>query len=163
MRLMLVVMHPPPAVIEAVCEDTCALAEGIDYVDSARLARREVRPDGRVLSVQHWQARANVPKLLRPHLDGGLLRWTLTIEREPNAATCRWHAESSAIQVPGQCRGSIDFHPAAGGRGTRLDVQAAFETTHEGLRAIFGRMLAQHWRLVADAAGRRLAASAPGA
>lgn len=161
MKLMLVVMQPPHAVIDAICERTCELAGDIDYVESAQVASRQLEPDGRIVCVQRWRARANVPELLRPHLDSGLLDWALTIERRPEAPECRWRAESVAVQVPGHCEGTIGFSAAAGGRGTRIELRAEIASSNEGVRMIFGRLLAQHWRAVAEAAARRLAASAP--
>lgn len=161
MKLMLVVMQPRYAVVETLCEHTCELARELDYVESASVRSRRVSPEGVVLCVQRWRARPTVPALLRPHLEDGLLRWTLSIERRIGGHECSWHAESAAIQVPGRCQGTMAFLPAAGGRGTAIDLRYDFPATHEGLRTIFGALVANHWRRLAEAAARRIAVSAP--
>ncbi|MGE5339150.1 MAG: hypothetical protein ACM3PU_15080 [Gemmatimonadota bacterium] len=161
MKLMLVMMQPRSAVIAALCDHTCELAGEIKYVASAHVASRHVTPDGDVVCVQRWRARADVPELLRPHLEDGLHDWTLTFERRAGAYACHWRAESAAVQVPGSCQGIIGFAPAIGGRGTRIEVHAEFAAGSEGLRVIFGRLLAQHWRALVAAAARRLEANPP--
>ena len=163
MKLMLVVMQPPAPMIEALCEQTCDLAHALDHVESAHVVSRHVTPEGLVVCVQRWRARATVPLLLQPHLEDGLLEWTLTFERQLGAYACRWRAESAAIQVPGHCHGSLELTPAAGGRGTRIDLRCEFAATNEGLRTIFGSLLARHWRSLAEAAAGRVGASAPAA
>lgn len=160
MKLVIVVMQPRGAVAEAMCEQTCELARELDYVESASVRSRYVSPEGVVRCVQRWRARAAVPALLRPHFEDGLLRWTLAIERRIGAHECAWRARSAAIQVPGRCHGTMAFLPAAGGRGTAIELSYDFPATHEGLRTIFGSMVASHWRRLAEAAGRRMALSA---
>lgn len=161
MKLAFVVMAPPAAMVDALCDRTCDLAGDIEHVESARLVRRHIDADGLVVSVQRWRAEASVPALLRPHLEESLLDWTLTVERRLGAFECRWHAESAARQLPGRCHGTLGFGPAIGGRATRIDLRCDFPTANEGLRAIFERLVAQHWRSLAEAAARR--ASLPAA
>ena len=163
MRLVIVVMHPREAVIDALCEHTCDLAAELDHVESARLVSRRVTPDGTVLIVQRWRARARVPALLRPHLEEGLLDWTLWIERPARGHECIWRAESTAVQMPGRCNGVMTFLPAAGNRGTCVEIRCDVAATNEGLRTIFGRLVANHWRSVADAGARLIAARQRGA
>jgi hypothetical protein len=160
MKLLLVLMQPRAALMESICERTCELAGELHYVDSARVVSRQIMADGSLVCVQRWRARADVPELLRPHLDVGLLDWTLTLEREPGAHECRWRAESAAIQLSGRCLGTIEFAPAIGGRGTRMRVRGEFTAANEGLRTIFARLAAQHWRGLAEAAVRAAAATA---
>lgn len=159
MKLTLVVMAPPAAMADAFCDRTCDLAHSVEHVESAELVSRNVDADGRVVCVQRWRARASVPALLRPHLEPSLLDWTLTLERRPGALDCRWHAQSAARQLPGRCRGTIEFSPAIGGRATRIDLRCEFPAVSEGLRTILERLLAQHWRSVADAAQASLPAA----
>ncbi|MEO7937048.1 MAG: hypothetical protein ABIR55_00330 [Burkholderiaceae bacterium] len=158
---MLVVMQAPAPMFEALCEHTCALAPALEHVESAHVVSRHVSPDGLVVCVQRWRARATVPQLLQPHLEDGLLDWTLTFERQLGTHACRWHADSAAIQVPGHCHGTLELTSAAGGRGTRIDLHCDFAVTHEGLRTIFGSLLARHWRGLADAAARHVGATLP--
>ena len=161
MKLTLVVMAAPTAMVEALCDRTCDLADRLEHVASARLVSRRIDADGLVVCVQRWRARASVPALLRPHLEESLLDWTLTFERRLGALECRWHAESAARQLPGRCHGTLDFRPAIAGRATRIDLRCDVPATSEGLRAIFERLLAQHWRSLADAAARRASPSLP--
>ncbi len=163
MKLMLVVMQAPAPMMQALCDHTCELACEFDHVDSARVISRRITPEGRVVCVQRWRARATVPALLQPHLEDGLLDWTLTLERQIGALAFRWQAESAAVQVPGHCHGTLELSPAVGGRGTRIDLQCHVVATNEGLRTIFGSLLAGHWRSLVDAAARRVTASVPGA
>jgi len=163
MKLVIVVMHPRAAVMDALCEHTCELAHGLAHVDSARLQSRRVTPEGTVLSVQRWRARAAVPTLLRPHLEEGLLEWTLSIEWPVGGHTCLWRAESAAVQTPGRCHGTLAFLPAAGDRGTCIELCCDFAAANEALRTIFGRLLADHWRSLAEASARWIAANAPAA
>jgi hypothetical protein len=160
MNLMLVVMQPAAPLMELLCEHTCDLARELAYVDSAHLLTRRVTREGLVICQQRWRARASVPTLLQPHIEVGLLDWTLTFEREPGASECRWRAESAAVQVPGRCHGTITMAPAVGGRGTRVVLQGDFAATNEGLRTLFGALLARHWRSLTEAAARRVAATA---
>ena len=162
-KLMLVVMQPLAPVMEALCEHTCELARELEHVESAQVASRRISPEGLVVCVQRWRARAGVPALLRPHLEDDLLAWTLTFERRLGANECRWHAESAAVQVPGRCHGTLQFMPAAGGRGTRIELRCDFAATNEGLRTIFGTLLARHWRSLTEAAAARVAATWPAA
>jgi hypothetical protein len=161
-KLALVVMAPPAAIADAICDRTCELADGLAHVQSATPMSRHLDADGCVVSVQRWRAKASVPALLKPHLEESLLDWTLTFERRPGALDCRWHAESAARQLPHRCHGTMQFLPAIGGRATRIDLRCEFAAANEGLRTIFGRLLAEHWRSIADAAARgAAAASAP--
>lgn len=157
MKLALVAMAPPAAMIDALCDRTCDLAGALAHVQSARVVSRSIDADGLVVCVQRWRARASVPALLRPHLEESLLDWTLTFERRLGALDCTWHAESPARQLAGHCRGSLEARPAIGGRASRIDLHCEFATTNEGLRTIFARLLAQHWRSLVDAAARRAA------
>jgi len=161
MKLILVVMQPPAPVMEALCEHTCELARELEHVESAHVVSRHITPGGRVVCVQRWRARAPVPALLSPHLEDGLLDWTLTFERQFGTRECRWHAESAAVQVPGRCNGTLEIMPAAGGRGTRIELCCDFAATNEGLRTIFSTLLARHWRSLAEAAAGRVAATSP--
>lgn len=154
MKLALVAMTPPAAMIDALCERTCDLASALAHVRSAHVVSRSIDADGLVVCVQCWRARASVPALLRPHLEESLLDWTLTFERRLGALECSWHAESAARQLAGNCRGTLAARPAIGGRATRIDLRCDFATTNEGLRTIFARLLAQHWRSLVDAAAR---------
>jgi len=162
MKLLVVVMHTREAVIDALCEHTCELASQLDHVDSAHLQSRRVTDEGTVLCMQRWRARASVPLLLRPHLEDGLLEWTLSMERPVGGHECDWRAESAAVQVPGRCHGALVFLPAAGGRGTCIEITYDFAAPNEGLRTIFGTMVANHWRSLAEAGARWIAASARG-
>ena len=161
MKLILVVMQPPAPVMEAMCEHTCELAPALEHVQDAHVLSRCVTPEGSVVCRQRWRARATVPALLSPHLEDGLLDWTLTFERQPGARQCRWHAESAAVQVPGRCNGTLEAMPAAGGRGTRIELCCEFAAANEGLRTIFTALLAHHWRSLAEAAASRVAATLP--
>jgi len=163
MKLTLVAMAPPAAMIATLCDRTCDLAGAIAHVQSARVVSRKIDGEGLVVCVQRWRARASVPPLLRPHLEESLLDWTLTFERRLGALDCRWHAESAARQLPGDCRGSVEAQPAIGGRATRIDLSCEFPAANEGLRTIFARLLAQHWRSLVDAAARAAAPSLPAA
>lgn len=162
LNLLLVVMQPPAPLMEALCEHTCDLARELAHVDSARLLSRSVTREGLVVCQQRWRARASVPALLQPHIEDGLLEWTLTFERQPGDSVCRWRAESAAVQVPGRCHGTLTMTPAAGGRGTRIVLQGDFAATNAGLRTVFGALLARHWRSLAEAAGRRVASARAG-
>jgi hypothetical protein len=162
MKFTLVAMAPPAETMEVLCDRTCDLAADISHVQSAALVSRRVHSDQRVVCVQRWRARADVPALLQPHLEPGLLDWTLTFERLLGALECRWHAESAARQLSGNCRGTLAAAPAMGGRATRIELRCEFTATNDGLRTIFGRLLGQHWRSLVEAAARRAAPSLPG-
>jgi hypothetical protein len=160
MKLAIVLMHPRDAVIEALCERTCELAPGLAHVEHARLLSRDVTPEGIVRSVQRWRARATVPALLRPHLEDGLLDWTLSLERPLDGHECAWRAESSAVQVPGRCHGTLSFVSAAGGRGTCIDLHCDFAASNEALRTVFGTLVANHWRSLAQAGAQWIQSNA---
>jgi len=102
MKLTLVAMAPPAAMMAALCDRTCDLAAALEHVQSANVVSRHIDADGLVVCVQRWRARAGVPALLRPHLEESLLDWTLTFERRLGALECSWHAKSAARQLPGQ-------------------------------------------------------------
>jgi hypothetical protein len=161
MKLFIVVMHPRESVIDALCEHICEFAHEVGHVASAHLQSRSVTSEGTVVSVQRWRARAAVPELLRHHLEDGLLEWTLSIERPVGGHECHWRAESTAVQVPGRCHGTMVFLPAAGGRGTCIEVHYDFAAANEGLRTIFGTLVAKHWRSLAEAGARWIAVSSP--
>lgn len=161
MKFTLVAMAPPAETMDVLCDHTCDLAADIDHVQSAALVSRRIDGDRRVVCVQRWRARADVPDMLRPHLEPGLLDWMLTFERLPGALDCRWHTQSAARQLSGNCRGTLAAAPAIGGCATRLELRCEFATTHDGLRTILGRLLVQHWRRLVEAAARRAAPSRP--
>jgi hypothetical protein len=145
--------------INAICEHTCELAAHLRYIENAQLVSRRVTEDGNVLCVQRWRVRADVPQLLRPHLEDTLLDWTLSFERRMEGAHCRWQAESDAAQISGTCDGTLNFFDAAGCRGTQIELQCNFASTNQGLRTIVGALLANHWRRVAVAGVRWIAAN----
>ncbi|HEX4235535.1 MAG TPA: hypothetical protein VH041_14665 [Caldimonas sp.] len=161
MKLALVVMAAPTAMVDALCNHTCDLAPAIEHVQSAQLVSRHIDRDGMIVCVQRWRAKASVPALLRPHLETSLLDWTLTFERRPGSFDCRWHAESAARQLPGRCHGTLEFRAAIAGRATRIDLRCDLPATNEGLQTIFARLLAQHWRKLVDAAAQRASPSLP--
>jgi len=159
MKQVLVLMQPLGPMMEALCEHSCELAPALPHVESAEQLSRRVSVEGRVVCVQRWRARLSVPALLQPHLEQGLQDWTLTLERQIGAFECHWRAESAAVQLPGRCQGRLTFTPAAGGRGTRIELHCEFAVSNEGLRTLFGNLLVSHWRGLAEAAARRVSAA----
>jgi hypothetical protein len=157
MNFAIVVMQTRDAVTDALCERACEFARELPHAESARLESRSVTPEGTVLSVQRWRARGRVPALLRPHLEDGLLEWTLRLERPLGGYRCAWSARCAAVQVPGRCDGTMAFLSAAGGRGTCIEVRCEVVAGNEGLRMIFGSLVANHWRGLAAAGARWIA------
>jgi hypothetical protein len=155
MKWTMVLPHAPAPLMDALLEHTCELAGALPHVESARLLERRCLPDGRVFTRQHWRARAQVPDLLRPHLEDGLHDWTMSFEWRTGEPTVQWHARCAAVQVPGRCSGSLHIAPALGGCGTRIEVHCEVPSTNEALRTIFGALLQRHWRALAEAAAAR--------
>jgi hypothetical protein len=160
MLTTVVVLQPVAAVMEALCEHTCELATQLSSVASARVQGRRITPGGLVICEQRWRARADVPPLLRPHLEDSLLDWQVVLERRLGALECRWRLEPLAsASWPLRCHGTLACTPAAGGRGTRIETSCTFAVANEGMRTILGRLLGQHVRGLAEAAARSVAAT----
>ena len=160
MKLMMVLMQPAGPLQQGLLERSCELAPVLPHVQAAELVRDELLPGGERQVVQQWRARVEVPVLLQPHLDPGLLEWTLTLRQPAGGSVIRFHAASRAVQVPGRCEGTLRFSPAAGGRGTRIQMELEFPHMGEGLRRIFGELVARHWRTLLEAAAARLSSPA---
>ncbi|MGM9516318.1 hypothetical protein ACS5PK_18860 [Roseateles sp. DB2] len=160
MKLMMVVMQPLEPLMQVLMERACELAPLLPHVEAAQVLEDKVLPTGERQLVQQWRAHVEVPVLLQPHLDPGLLDWTLTLRQPTGVALVRFHAASRAVQVPGCCEGTLRFLPAAGGRGTRIELEAEFPRTGEGLRMIFSELVSRHWRTFFDLAASRISAPA---
>jgi hypothetical protein len=160
MKLIFVVAQPLEPLVEALVERTCELAASVPHVEAARLVKRNVTPSGHIVLAQHWRARTRLPSLLQPHVEDALQDWRLTLERDPGDRRVRWRAESAAVQVPGRCHGTLEFAPALGGRGTRIELTCEVPTARPALRTIFGAMIERHWRALAAAAAADVATSA---
>ena len=147
MKLALVAMAPPAAMIDALCDRTCDLAGALAHVQSARIVNRSIGADGLVVGVQRWRARASVPALLRPHLEESLLDWTLTFERRLGALDCTWHAESAARQLAGRLprvsRGAAGDRRPGEPHRSPLRVRDDERRTADDLRAAARAALAQ--------------------
>lgn len=160
MRQMMVLMQPAGPLLQGLMERSCELAPALPHVQAAEVVRDEVLPGGERQVVQQWRAQVEVPVLLQPHLDPGLLEWTLTLHQPVGGSLIRFHAASRAVQVPGRCEGTLRFSPAAGGRGTRIEMELEFPNMGEGLRRIFGELVVRHWRALLEAAAARFSGPA---
>ncbi|MBB2484728.1 hypothetical protein H5407_05755 [Mitsuaria sp. WAJ17] len=160
MKLMMVLMQPAGPLLQGLMERSCELAPVLPHVQAAEVIRDEVLPTGERQVVQLWRAQVEVPVLLQPHLDPGLLEWSLTLRQPAGGSLIRFHAASRAVQVPGRCEGTFRFTPAAGGRGTRIEMELEFPNTSESLRRIFGELVARHWRALLEGVATRLSGPA---
>ena len=155
-KMIMVVMHPRERVWEALCERTCELAPYLDHIESAELKSRETTSQGMVRCVHVWRARANVPAILANHIDQGLLEWTGRTEWRANEYESRWVVEPRSKKSSALCEGIMRFSPAAGGKGTRVDLELALAGSERpaGMRTITTSILSTHFRKLVDAATR---------
>jgi hypothetical protein len=152
MKRLLVLPHPPPAIRTALLEHTCELASALPHVAGAQLLAREESPDGLVVARQHWRARAQVPELLAPHLEPGIHEWMLELAHRLDAPEVRWEAWSCVVQVPGRCRGQVEFASALGGTGTALSLDCEIPGRNHAVRLVMEALVERHWRALAQAA-----------
>jgi len=158
-RIVVMVMHPRERVWDALCERTCELAPWLEHIEHAQLLSRETSGDGLVRCVHAWRARANLPALLAPHLDRGLLEWTGRTEWRVDDYQSRWLVEPLAMKGAALCEGTMRFTPAVGGKGTRVDLELALVDSGRsaGVRTLTASILSTHFRKLVDAASRSIA------
>lgn len=153
-KTVIVVMQPRDRLWSALCERTCELARYLDGIESAELISTEKTPKGLTRQVQFWRAKANVPALLAPHIDANLLEWTGRIEWRDNDYKSRWIVEPKYTGGKILCEAVMDFSPAVGGKGTRLnlDLEMMEIAGSVGFQTIMKTILASHFRKLVDAA-----------
>lgn len=159
-RSVMVVMHPRQRVWDALCERTWELAPYLEHIESAALESRQTTDEGVVRCVHVWRARAAVPALLARHIDPGLLEWTGRSEWRANEYESRWVVEPRSMQPSPLCEGTMRFSPAAGGRGTRVDLELSLcaGPSTAGWRTLTSTILATHFRKLVEAAARLIEA-----
>ena len=155
-RTVIVVMHPRERLWEALCERTCDLAHYLDDIESAELKSKETTPSGLVRCVHSWRARPNVPSFLAPHFDTDLLEWTGRTEWRANDYQSHWVVEPRFMKDAVLCEAVMNFSPAVGGRGTRLDLQLEVRGVQAsaGIQTITNTVLTTHFRKLVEAATR---------
>jgi len=158
-RIVMMVMHPRERVWDSICERTCELAPYLEHIEHAQLLSRETADSGLVRCVHAWRARGNLPALLAPHVDKGLLAWTGRTEWFVDAYESRWVVEPVSMKGAALCEGMMRFSPAVGGRGTRVDLDLELSGTPAslGMRTLTSSILSTHFRKLVDAAARSLA------
>ena len=155
-KTVIVVMHPRDRLHEILCERTCDLARYLDDIESAELLSTETTPQGLICHRQHWRARANVPPLLAPHIDARILEWIGRIEWRTDEYVSRWIVEPGFMKESVLCQAVMNFSPAVGGRGTRLDLELDITGVRGpvGFQTILGTILKTHFRKLVDAAAK---------
>ncbi|HVJ41989.1 MAG TPA: hypothetical protein VM639_10845 [Dongiaceae bacterium] len=153
-KTVIVVMQPRDPLWQALCERTCDLARYLEDIESAELVSRETTPKGLTRHVHFWRARANVPAILAPHIDASFLAWTGKIEWQANDYKSRWIVEPQFMKEAVLCEAVMDFSPAVGGRGTRLDLQLEIMGLQRplGFQTIMKTILTTHFRKLVGAA-----------
>jgi hypothetical protein len=157
-RIVVMVMHPRERVWDALCERTCELAPWLEHIEHAELLSRETADDGLVRCVHAWRARADLPALLAPHVDKGLLQWTGRTEWRIDEFESRWVVEPLSMNGAALCEGIMRFSPAVGGKGTRVDLDLALVGVpgKGGVRSLTGTILSTHFRKLVDAASKSI-------
>jgi hypothetical protein len=155
-RTVIVVMLPRDRLWEALCERTCDLARYLDNIESVELKSKETTPTGLIRCVHFWRARANVPSVLAPHIDTNFLEWTGRTEWRVNEYESRWVVEPRFMKDSVLCEAIMNFSPAIGGRGTRLDLQLEVLGVQglAGFQTITNTVLTTHFRKLVEAATR---------
>lgn len=152
-RAYIVAMQPREQLREVLCERTCELAPHLEHIESAEpiLRRQE---GGRIVHVQAWRARANVSGVLRHHIDRGLLEWICRIERDAAGFASRWTIEPRALRDSALCVGQLNLTSAAGGRGTRVELELEIVAAQPsaGWRTLTQAIVTTHFRKLIDAA-----------
>jgi hypothetical protein len=154
--MVMVVMHPRERMWDALCERTCELAPYLEHIERAELKSRQTTTQGLVRCVHDWRARANVPAILAPHIDSGLLEWTARTEWWANKYESRWVVEPRSLKDSALCEGTMRFSPAVGGKGTRIDLDLTVMSAQPtvGLQTLTSTILSTHFRKLVDAASR---------
>ncbi|MBC7780430.1 MAG: hypothetical protein H7125_10035 [Proteobacteria bacterium] len=155
-KIVVVVMHPMPRVWDALCERTCELAPFLEHIERAELKSRQTSDDGVTRCVHAWRARANVPALLAHHVDKGVLEWTGRTEWRAEVPESRWVVEPKSMKGAALCEALMRFSAAAGGRGTRVDLELALVGPQRmaGMQMLTNTLLATHFRKLVDAAAK---------
>ena len=153
-KAVIVVMQPRDLLGKALCERTIELARYLEDIESAELLSKETAPNGLIRQVHFWRARANVPALLAPHVNAQFLEWTGRVEWQARTYKSRWVVEPKFMKKSALCEATINFSPAVGGKGTRLDLQLEVVGTpgFAGLQTITKTILTGHFRKLVDAA-----------
>ena len=157
-RIVMVVMHPRESVWDALCERTCELAPYLEHIESAKLKSRKTTTQGIICCVHAWRARANVPAILAPHIDKGLLEWTARTEWRANEYESRWAVEPQSMKGSTLCEGTMRFSPAIGGKATRIDFALTLVAAQRkpGLQTIMSTILSTHFRKLVEAVSRSI-------
>jgi hypothetical protein len=155
-KAVIVVMQPRDLLWRALCERTIDLARYLEDIESAELVSKETAPNGLIRQVHFWRARANVPALLAPHINGQFLEWTGRVEWQADAYESRWLVEPRFMKSATLCEAIMNLSPAVGGKGTRLSLE--LEVTgapgFAGVQTIAKSILTGHFRKLVDAASR---------
>jgi hypothetical protein len=156
-KIVVVVMHPRDEVRNVLCGRTVELAPYLEHIETARLISQQ-SDSGLTRCTHHWRARANLPALLVPHLDRGLLEWTGRTEWSTDSYDSRWVVEPVSMNGDPLCVGQMRFTSAVGGKATRVDLELTLAAGGAALRIITANVVSNHFRKLVDAAGRLIAA-----
>jgi hypothetical protein len=157
-RLILIARRPPDAMWNVLCDRICELRPLLDSIVAAEILASDTEQHGIARRSHRWLARANVPAILAPHIQTDHLSWICRTEWHREQYRSRWIIEPGFLDESQNCEATLAFHPALGGKGTRihLDLDVTRVEMPGPLRGLTLRILGTHFRLLVEAAEKFL-------
>ncbi len=155
---VLMVRQPRSKLQTVLVERTWELAPYLDGIEVAELVNTQPGEADLQRASHRWQARANVPALLMPHIDADYFGWTASVEWRANDFGSRWCIEPLALKESLSCTAQLDLGEALGGRATRvaIEIDIGGLDRRQGVRTIAYRIVLMEWKKLLDAAARKL-------
>lgn len=141
-RTVAVVKHPRELVWLAVRDHMSDLVPRLEDVTSVLTQRRTEEPDGTIVLVNLWQARTDVPSVLKSLVKPDMLAWTDQAEWDERLWECQWQIQPVFVSGGPVCAGKTHFEPAIGGRGTRLAFNGSLDISKATIPGMPGLLAA---------------------
>jgi len=102
------------------------IAASLDDLESIEVLERKAEADNRLLLLNRWSAKQQIPHLLRDKLGVSSIYWLDRALWDDSTHVCSWSIEPSVMPDHIECRGVTTYSPAMAGRGTKVSFEGYF-------------------------------------
>lgn len=102
------------------------IAATLDDLESIEVIERKAESDNQLLLLNRWNAKLQIPPLLRDKLGVSSIYWLDRALWDDANHVCKWSVEPSVMQGHIECCGTTTYTPAMAGRGTKVTFEGYF-------------------------------------
>lgn len=171
-----IIKHPIDQVWLTMRDDLPKLVELAEDIESISVELHE-KKSGICKVVNIWKASPPLPQSVARYLKSDMFVWTDRAEWNEEKMECLWSIEPHHFRDRVHCSGVTSFHPAMGGRGTRITFIGDFEwdsqslsvvpnllkeAVHKIVESLVSDLIPKNFRKITDAVKRHLDADVGG-